>query len=77
MLLKPEEKMKNKKLYLVHRPSLKDTTLPAFYYTFAKDEKEAIWKVEMKWGEYDPKSIARELTSTQLEKLVIATNYFG
>ena len=65
------------KLYFVNRPSLKGTTLPQFYYTFGESEEEAVHKVELKWGEYDPKTTARELSESELKELVIATNFFG
>lgn len=61
--------------YLVVRPKFKNSSIPVYYYTFAKDENEAIFKVEMKWGEIDSGSYAREIKD--LDQVVIATNYFG
>lgn len=65
------------KLYLVIRPSMNGTSIPVYYYTFAKAEAEAAYKVHMKWGEFDPKMTIRELKSDELETLVIATNNYG
>jgi len=65
------------KFYLIFRPSMKGTTIPVYYYTFAKDEQEAKFKVEMKWGELDNKTIIKEIQGEELNKIVIATNNFG
>lgn len=65
------------KLYVVIKPSAKGTTAPQFYYTFAENEEAAIHKVEMKWGDMDPKMFAREVQGKELEELVIATNFYG
>lgn len=66
----------NMKFYLVFRPSLMGTTLPAFYYTFAKDEKEARHKVEMAYGEFDDRTQVREITGEKLNMLVIGSNSY-
>lgn len=55
---------------------MRGTTVPMYYYTFANDEEEAKQKVSLKWGEYDPKAVAREIEGEDLEKIVIATNFF-
>jgi len=65
------------KFYLVVRPSLKDTTLPVYYYTFAKDESEAQTKIQMKWSEIDDRTIVKEVIGDELDKIVIATDYYG
>jgi len=64
------------KLFFINRPSLKETTVPQFYYTFAKDEEAALLKVSLRWGEYDPKATARELTDKELSDLVVATDNY-
>lgn len=64
-------------LYFVYRPSMKGTTVPVFYYTFAKSPEEAIRKVGMKWSEFDEKATAKKLNEKELNELVIATNNFG
>lgn len=68
--------MKDKKLYLVVRNELKGTPIPVYYYTYAKDEEEALTKVTVKWGEYCPKAFAREIKEKDLDSLVIATNHY-
>jgi len=65
------------KFYRIFRPSMEGTTIPVYYYTFANDKDDAIHKVQMKWGEYDNKTIARVVDENELDELVIATNYFG
>jgi hypothetical protein len=65
------------KLFLVVRPSMRGTSIPVYYYTFAENKDDAIKKVSYKWGEYDDKAIARELTNDEIENLVIATNNYG
>lgn len=56
---------------------MRGTSIPVYYYTFADTEDEALQKVRMKWGEYDPDARAIELRETEIENLVIATDYFG
>jgi hypothetical protein len=65
------------KFYLVMRPSFKGTTMPVYYYTFAKDETEAEFKIGMKWGGIDDKTQVKEIKGDDLKKIVIATDYFG
>lgn len=65
------------KIFLVIRPSMKGTSIPIYYYTFAATAEEAILKVRLKWGEYDDDIIARELTEDVKNNLVISTNNFG
>lgn len=65
-----------KNFYLVIRPSLLPP-LPKYYYVFAKDEIEARFKVEFKWGEYDDKTIVRKINENELDKLIISTNFYG
>lgn len=65
------------KIFLVIRPSMKDTPIPIYNYTFASNVQEAISKVRLKWGEYDDDIIARELTEDEKNNLVISTNNFG
>ena len=65
------------KFYFINRPSMKNTTIPKFYYTFAENEDEAKLKIELKWGEIDEKTTVRELSENEIEKLVIATNNYG
>ena len=65
------------KFYLVIRPSLRGTTVPVYYYTFAENGDEAIRKISLKWGEYDDKSRAKEIKKEELDEIVIATNNFG
>lgn len=66
-----------KKFYLVTRPSLKDTYLPMYNYTFAESEEEAISKVRLKWGEYDKDIKVKELSDHEIDTIVIGTNNFG
>ena len=56
---------------------MKGTSIPVYYYTFAEGEFDAKLKVEMKWGEYDPKTTVKEITESEIKDLVIATNNFG
>lgn len=65
-----------KSLYLIFRPSMKGTTIPMFYYTFAETEEEAIYKVRFKWGEYDKDIQCRKLKQDEIDELVISTNNF-
>lgn len=70
-------KTKNE-LYFVNRPSLVDTSIPTYYYTFAESVNHAIRKVSLKYGEYDDRSTARKLSQTELDELVIGLdNYYG
>ncbi len=69
--------MEEKKLFVIARYKFKGTSIPVFYYTFAKDKEEAIHKVTLKWGEIDPNTVARELSEKEIENLVIATDYYG
>jgi hypothetical protein len=63
------------KLYFVIRPSLRGTTIPVYYYTFAETPEKAIQKVSLRYGEYDNKSRAMEIVGDKLDELVIATDY--
>lgn len=65
------------KLYLVVKSSLRGTTMPVYYYTFAESAEAAILKVDLKWGDMDPRVYARELQQDELETLVIANNNYG
>ena len=63
--------------YQITRPSFKGTTMPSYYYTFAENEVDAKFKVEMKWGGLDDKTQVKEIEPEELGKIVIATDYFG
>lgn len=65
------------KFYLIIRPSLSNTTIPVFSYTFGKNRDEAIKKVEEKWGIIDEQTIISELLGEDLNNIVISTNHFG
>ncbi len=65
------------KFYLIVRPSMRGTTIPVYYYTFAENEDNAKFKVEMKWGCIDNKTIVKEISGDELNKIVIATDNFG
>lgn len=65
-------------LYFVHRPKMKGTRIPTFYYCFADSTEDAIQKVSLKWGEYDRFATARELSVEECDSLVIGLdNYYG
>lgn len=66
-----------KKLFLIRRPSMEGTSIPTFNYTFAENAEDAIIKVRLKYGEYDIDIISKELTSDELDELVIGTDYYG
>jgi len=66
-----------KDLYMIRRPSMEGTQTPTYNYTFANTIKEAISKVRFKYGECDEDIICRKLTTKELDKLIIGTDYFG
>lgn len=65
------------KLFFVNRPSMKGTSIPMFYYTFAETPDDAIRRVRLKWGEYDADIKCREVTDKEKKELIIATDYYG
>lgn len=62
-----------KKFYLVIRHSM----TPSYHYTFAENEADAKFKVNMKWGGLDDKTIVKEIIGDELNKIVISSDYFG
>ena len=65
------------RFFLIIRPSLRNTSIPVFSYTFAQSELDARLKVEKKWGIVDEQTMIRELFGGDLNNLVISTNHFG
>lgn len=69
--------MKKLKFYQVIRPSFRGTGVPVYYYTFAENELDAQFKVDIKWGGIDDNVQVKELNDDEINNLVIATDYFG
>ena len=57
--------------------AMSNTDIPVYNYTFANDCNEAISKVRLKFGEYDPSIQCREVKESEMEDLVIGASSFG